>query len=71
VVALLFVGLWLRLTVNLAAHAIGALATAGRSAGWRRLGVTGHLWLWHALLCRPRWGFEPPGWRAHIKLGSS
>ena len=65
VVALLFLGLWLRLTVNLIAHTIGALATAWRSAGWRRLGVTGRLWLWHAWLCRPRWGFEPPGWRDH------
>ncbi|MFA5203658.1 MAG: glycosyltransferase family 2 protein [Lentisphaeria bacterium] len=57
-VVLLFVGLWLRLTVDLPLQALASLA-----GNTRRLAVTGRLWLWHALLCRPRWSFEPPGWK--------
>ncbi|MBN2449425.1 MAG: glycosyltransferase, partial [Lentisphaeria bacterium] len=58
-VAVLYAGLWLRLTLDLVLHAVLTAATLGRGASRDRLAVYARLWLWHLLLCRPYWGFEP------------
>jgi N-acetylglucosaminyl-diphospho-decaprenol L-rhamnosyltransferase len=59
IVALLFAGLWLNLTISIVLQALAAGLTLGRSTHRDRLAVCGRLWLWHLLLCRPKWGFEP------------
>lgn len=58
-VALLFTGLWLRLTLNLLVYTILTLLTFGKQKQRLKLRTTARLWLWHLLLCRPHWGFEP------------
>lgn len=60
--ALLFAGLWLRLTLDLLLHGLLFLLTLGRPKVRDRLAVYAALWAWHARLGRPAWGFEPPGW---------
>jgi GT2 family glycosyltransferase len=59
VLVLLFAGLWFRLTVDLVLQALAVLLSLGRAKYRDKLAVCGHLWLWHLLLCRPKWGFEP------------
>lgn len=58
----LFTGLWLRLTLDLLLHSLLALATLGHPKFRDKTAMYTRLWLWHALFCPPRWGFEPPGW---------
>jgi len=60
-VAALFIGMWLRLTVEVILHALLVLLTAGRRRHRDKLAVYATLWLWHLLLCRPHWGFEKGG----------
>ncbi len=55
----LFAGLWARLTFYLVLQSLLVVLSLGRPRYRRRLAVTARLWLWHLLLCRPRWGFEP------------
>jgi GT2 family glycosyltransferase len=59
VLALLFAGLWFRLTVALLLYALAVVLSLGRARSRDKLAVCGRLWLWHLLLCRPKWGFEP------------
>jgi GT2 family glycosyltransferase len=62
-VALLFAGMWLRLTLDLLLLPLAVLLTLGRRRKLRdKLYTQWRLWLWHARFCRPAWGFEPPGW---------
>jgi len=61
-VALLFAGLWLRLTVDLLLHGVLTVATLGKRRFRDKFAVYAVLWAWHLLGCRPKWGFEPPGW---------
>jgi len=58
-VAVLFAGLWLRVTVNVLTASLLTGLSLGRGRARDRLAVQARLWLWHLLLCRPRWGFEP------------
>ena len=58
-VALLFAGLWLRLTVSVVVHALLTVLTLGRQRHRDRLAVYATLWYWHLRGCRPKWGFEP------------
>lgn len=58
-VVALFLGLWLRLSLDLLLHALLVLLSLGRRRWRDRLAVYARLWLWHLRLCRPRWGFEP------------
>ncbi|MDD5720797.1 MAG: glycosyltransferase [Candidatus Krumholzibacteria bacterium] len=58
-VAVLGFGLFLRLTLNLLFYTVYALLSGGRRAARDRVAVCAALWAWHALGCRPRWGFEP------------
>ena len=57
-VGLLFVCLWLRLTVELLFQALLVALTLGRLRFRNRLAVYAVLWYWHLLGCRPKWGFE-------------
>ena len=57
-VALLFVGLFARLTLNLLLQSLLVLVSLGRRRYRDKLAVYAVLWAWHALGCRPRWGFE-------------
>ncbi len=61
--ALLFAGMWLRLTFDLLLLPLAVLLTAGRRRKLRdKLYTQWRLWLWHACFCRPAWGFEPADW---------
>lgn len=55
----LFAGLWLNLTIDVLVYALLVVLSLGRPRQRDRLAVYARLWLWHLLLCRPRWGFEP------------
>lgn len=57
--AVLAVGLFLRLMVSLLLHALLAVFTLGRQRHRDRVAVYWRLWLWHLRLCQPKWGFEP------------
>jgi GT2 family glycosyltransferase len=60
VAAVLFAGLWLKLTVSVLVEGALAGLTLGRARRVRDgLALHARLWLWHLLLCRPKWGFEP------------
>jgi len=59
VVAALFAGLWLKLTFSVVFSSVLTVLSLGRGRRRDRLAVQARLWLWHLLLCRPRWGFEP------------
>ncbi len=64
-VALLFAGLWLRLTADLVLLPLAVLLTLGLRRKLRdKLYTQWRLWLWHARFCRPAWGFEPADWLA-------
>ncbi len=56
--ALLFSGLWIRLSLDLLLYALLAALTLGREKYRDKLAVASFLWLWHLLLARPKWGFE-------------
>jgi GT2 family glycosyltransferase len=60
--AVLFLGLWLRLTLDLLLHALLAGVCFWQAKHRDRVAVYAALWWWHARLCRPAWGFEPEGW---------
>lgn len=57
--ALLFAGLWLRLTADLLLHSVLTILSLGQPHRRDRLAVYWRLWLWHLRLCKPKWGFEP------------
>lgn len=59
VLGLLFAGLWFRLTLALLLHGVLVVLSLGRTRSRDKLAVCARLWLWHLLLCRPKWGFEP------------
>ena len=59
--AVLFAGLFLRLTMRLVIDGLLTLLTLGRRQQRDRLAIAAALWVWHLLLCRPRWGFERAG----------
>ena len=54
----LFAGLFLRLTLNLAVYALLSVATVGRRRFCDKLGVTAALWYWHLRGCPAGCGFE-------------
>ena len=56
----MFAGLWLNLTIDVVLYTLLALLSLGRPKQRDQLAVYARLWLWHLLLCRPKWGFEPP-----------
>lgn len=58
-VAVLFAGLWFRVTVNVLTASLLTALSLGRGRSRDRLAVQARLWLWHLLLCQPHWGFEP------------
>jgi GT2 family glycosyltransferase len=58
-VGVLYLGLWLRLTLDLLLHSLLCALTLGRQRHRDRVAVYAALWGWHALLCRPRWGIDP------------
>lgn len=58
-VTLLYLGLLLRLSVNVLLYGLLAVLSLGRPRSRDRLCVYAALWWWHCLLCRPKWGFEP------------
>jgi len=60
-VSLLWVGLFLRLILNLLFYSVLVLLTLGKQRQRDRVAVTARLCLWHVCLCPPTWGFEPPG----------
>jgi GT2 family glycosyltransferase len=60
--AVLFLGLWCRLTLDLALHGLLACLCFWKARHRDRVAVYAALWWWHARLCRPAWGFEPEGW---------
>jgi N-acetylglucosaminyl-diphospho-decaprenol L-rhamnosyltransferase len=57
-VGVLYLGIFLRLTLNLLIHTLLVLLTLGRARHRDRAVVYAKLWVWHLRLCRPRWGFE-------------
>jgi GT2 family glycosyltransferase len=60
-VVALFAGLCVNLTIDVVVYTLLVLLTLGRPRHRDQLALYARLWLWHALLCRPHWGFEPPG----------
>jgi GT2 family glycosyltransferase len=58
-VAVLYLGMFFRLSVNIVLHSVLTVLTLGSSRHRDRVAVNGRLWLWHLLGCRPKWGFEP------------
>ena len=62
VTAVLFAGLWLKLTLDLVLHSALVVLTFGGQRHRDRVAVYWRLWVWHLLLCRPAWGFEPESW---------
>jgi GT2 family glycosyltransferase len=60
--AILFIGLWFRLTLDLLLHALLAGLCFWQARHRDRVAVYAALWWWHARLCRPAWAFEPEGW---------
>ncbi len=65
--AILFLGLWLRLTLDLLLHGLLAGLLFWQARRRDRLAVYAALWWWHARLCRPAWGFEPADWNQPLK----
>ena len=59
VVAILFAGLWVRLSFDILLHGLLVLLTLGGRKHRDKLAVYVSLWCWHLLGCRPKWGFEP------------
>ena len=58
-VALLFCGLWSRLTLDILLHSLLVVLTGGRQRHRDRVVVYAVLWCWHLNGCKPKWGFEP------------
>jgi len=58
-VAVLYVGMFARLSISMVLHSLLTVLTAGSSRHRDKLAVYSRLWLWHLLGCRPKWGFEP------------
>ena len=56
--AVLFAGLFLRLTLNVFAYILLTAVTLGRPRFRNKFAVAATLWIWHLLGCRPKWGFE-------------
>jgi hypothetical protein len=60
VVVLLFTAFLLRLLVEFLVQTMMAIVTLGLVLRWRaRWRAQATILLWHLLLCRPAWGFEP------------
>jgi N-acetylglucosaminyl-diphospho-decaprenol L-rhamnosyltransferase len=57
-VALLYLGIFLRLTLNILIHSLLVLLTLGKARHRDRVVVYAYLWAWHLRLCRPKWAFE-------------
>lgn len=69
-VAFLFAGLWVKLSLDLVLYTLLTVATLGARRFRDRAAVYRRLWLWHLLLCRPKWGFEPEFWNKAEQVGS-
>ncbi|MFT5129816.1 MAG: N-acetylglucosaminyl-diphospho-decaprenol L-rhamnosyltransferase [Rhodothermales bacterium] len=57
-VGILYLGISLRLTLNLLIHSLLVLLTFGKARHRDRVIVYAHLWVWHLRLCQPKWAFE-------------
>ncbi len=57
-VGILFLGLWLRATLNLLGSLLLLVLTLGKRKHRDRLAMYSTIWVWHLLVCRPKWGFE-------------
>jgi len=57
-VAILFIGLWCKLSLSVFLGALQVLFSAGSPKAREQMKVYVALWCWHLLLCRPGWGFE-------------
>lgn len=55
---LLGVLIFLRLTLNVLGNFLYAALFLARRRARDKFLLYGYLWLWHLLLCRPRWGFD-------------